>query len=179
MHLRVLALASLTSLASHRFAGRLRFESRATHLHLHPVADVHVDGRGRRCGHGLGGDGKRMRVDRKRQRIVADRHRRHVRIRPGHGNRCRRGQFGQRLAHGLAHGGGQSVSVTQQGLTCTYVLQPASRTLDAADATASFDVNTDAACNWTAAPTVPWLTLVSRGVRGRQRDRHVSRGRQY
>ena len=60
--------------------------------------------------------------------------------------------------------GGQSVSVTQQGLTCTYVLQPASRTLDAAGGTASFDVNTDAACGWTAVPMATWLTIVSGGA---------------
>jgi hypothetical protein len=58
---------------------------------------------------------------------------------------------------------GQAVSITQQGVTCAYTLLPASRTVDAAGATATFDVNTDAACNWTAAPTVPWLTLVSGG----------------
>ena len=60
--------------------------------------------------------------------------------------------------------GGQSVSVTQQGLTCTYVLQPPSRTLDAAGGTASFDVNTDAACGWTAVPMATWLTIVSGGA---------------
>ena len=59
--------------------------------------------------------------------------------------------------------GGQSVSVTQQGLTCSYALQPASRTLDAAGGTASFDVNTDAACTWTAVPMATWLTIVSGG----------------
>lgn len=59
--------------------------------------------------------------------------------------------------------GGQSVSVTQQGLTCSYALQPASRTLDAAGGTASFDVNTDGACTWTAVPMATWLTIVSGG----------------
>ena len=58
---------------------------------------------------------------------------------------------------------GQAVSVTQQGVTCSYALQPASRTVDAAGATATFDVTTDAACSWTATPTVPWLTVVSGG----------------
>lgn len=58
---------------------------------------------------------------------------------------------------------GQSVSVTQQGLVCSYVLQPANRTLDAAGGTATFDVNADAACSWTAVPMATWLTLVSGG----------------
>ena len=58
---------------------------------------------------------------------------------------------------------GQAVSVTQQGIACAYALLPASRTVDAAGATATFDVNTDAACNWTAAATAPWLSVVSGG----------------
>jgi hypothetical protein len=58
---------------------------------------------------------------------------------------------------------GQAVSVTQQGVACTYTLLPASRTVDAAGATAAFDVNTDAACNWTAVATASWLTVVSGG----------------
>jgi len=58
---------------------------------------------------------------------------------------------------------GQTVSVTQQGLSCTYTLQPASRTIDAAGATASFDVNTDAACSWTVTATAPWLSVVAGG----------------
>ena len=59
---------------------------------------------------------------------------------------------------------GQAVNVTQQGVACTYALLPASRTVDAAGATASFDVNTDASCSWTAAPTVAWLSVVSGGT---------------
>ena len=58
---------------------------------------------------------------------------------------------------------GQSVSVTQQGATCAYTLLPASRTVDAAGATASFDVNTDAGCTWSVASTAPWLSVVSGG----------------
>ncbi len=58
---------------------------------------------------------------------------------------------------------GQAVSVTQQGLVCSYVVQPADRTLDAAGGTASFDVNTDSACSWTAVPMAAWLTIVSGG----------------
>jgi hypothetical protein len=58
---------------------------------------------------------------------------------------------------------GQTVSVTQQGQSCSYTLQPAGRTVGAAGATASFDVNTDAACNWTVTTTAPWLTVVAGG----------------
>jgi hypothetical protein len=57
----------------------------------------------------------------------------------------------------------QAVAVTQQGLSCAYALVPASRTVDAAGATATFDVATDAACGWTVASTVPWLTIVAGG----------------
>jgi hypothetical protein len=59
---------------------------------------------------------------------------------------------------------GQAVSITQQGLTCSYAVQPASRVIDAAGGTASFDVNADAGCSWTAVPTAPWLTIVSGGT---------------
>ena len=59
---------------------------------------------------------------------------------------------------------GQSVSVTQQGAACAYTLTPASRTIDAAGATAAFDVSTDAACAWTAATTAPWLSIVTGGA---------------
>jgi hypothetical protein len=55
------------------------------------------------------------------------------------------------------------VSVTQQGQSCTYTLQPSSRTIDAAGATASFDVTTDGACSWTASTTAPWLAIVAGG----------------
>ena len=58
---------------------------------------------------------------------------------------------------------GQAVSVTQQGVPCAYTLLPPSRTVDADGATAAFDVNTDAACSWTAAATAPWLSVVSGG----------------
>ncbi|MFO7695154.1 MAG: BACON domain-containing carbohydrate-binding protein, partial [Vicinamibacterales bacterium] len=58
---------------------------------------------------------------------------------------------------------GQTVSVTQQGQSCTYTLQPASRTIGAAGATWSFDVNTNAACSWTVATTAPWLSVVAGG----------------
>ena len=59
---------------------------------------------------------------------------------------------------------GQSVSVTQQGVACAYALTPANRTIDAAGATAAFDVSTDAACAWTVATTAPWLSIVSGGA---------------
>ena len=73
---------------------------------------------------------------------------------------------------------GQAVSVTQQGIACAYALLPASRTFDAAGATATFDVNTDAACGWTAAATAPWLSVVSGGSGIGQRHSHLPGGRQ-
>ena len=59
---------------------------------------------------------------------------------------------------------GQAVSITQQGVTCSYIVQPPSRAMDAAGGTASFDVNADAGCSWTAVPTASWLTIVSGGT---------------
>jgi hypothetical protein len=59
---------------------------------------------------------------------------------------------------------GQTVSVTQQGAPCSYALNPASRTIDAGGATATFDVNAESACSWTAASTAAWLTIVSGGT---------------
>ncbi len=73
---------------------------------------------------------------------------------------------------------GQTVSVTQQGQSCTYTLQPASRTIDAAGATASFDVNTDAACGWTVTATAPWLSVVAGGSGSGNAHGHLSGGRQ-
>lgn len=58
---------------------------------------------------------------------------------------------------------GQSVSVTQQGVSCVYTLLPASRTVLGAEAISTFDVNTDAACTWTVTTTVAWLSVVSGG----------------
>jgi hypothetical protein len=56
---------------------------------------------------------------------------------------------------------GQTVSVTQQGESCAYMLLPPSRSFDALGGTASFDVTTAPACAWTSATAAPWLTLVS------------------
>jgi len=58
---------------------------------------------------------------------------------------------------------GQTVSVTQQGAACAYTLIPPARTVEAAGATAAFDVTTDASCSWTAAATAPWLSILSGG----------------
>jgi len=56
---------------------------------------------------------------------------------------------------------GQSVSVSQQGLACTFTLLPPSRSFDAVGGTAAFDVNTTPTCSWTIASTAPWLTVTS------------------
>ena len=58
---------------------------------------------------------------------------------------------------------GQAVSVTQQGLACSYAVDPAATTLAGVSVESGFNVTTDAACNWTATPTVPWITIVSGG----------------
>jgi WD40 repeat protein len=59
---------------------------------------------------------------------------------------------------------GQSVSVSQQGLTaCAYALLPAGRSFDAVGGTSAVDVNTTSTCSWTVASSAPWLTVVSGG----------------
>jgi hypothetical protein len=58
---------------------------------------------------------------------------------------------------------GLAVSVSQEGVTCTYVLAPPSRKLDAAGGTASFDVSVAAPCTWTVGSTAPWLTIAAGG----------------
>lgn len=55
--------------------------------------------------------------------------------------------------------------VTQEGAApppgCTYSLSPTSTTYPAAGGEGTFRVNTSAGCEWTAASTASWITLVS------------------
>lgn len=55
----------------------------------------------------------------------------------------------------------QTVTVTQQGQSCTFTLLPPGRSFDALGGTAAFDVTAAPGCAWTSATTAPWLTLVS------------------
>src|SRR5919197_950854 len=56
---------------------------------------------------------------------------------------------------------GQTVTVTQQGQTCSYSLSPASNAAPASGVAQSVSVTTTAGCNWTAASNVPWITITA------------------
>ena len=62
--------------------------------------------------------------------------------------------------------GGQTFTVTQPagegtGSGCAFALSEDKKSLDAAAATGSVDVTTDATCSWTATSLVPWITVTS------------------
>jgi BACON domain-containing protein/all-beta uncharacterized protein len=57
--------------------------------------------------------------------------------------------------------GGQTFTVTQAGLACTYALTPASQSVPAAGGTTSFTVTAPAGCAWTATPTAAWITVAA------------------
>lgn len=54
---------------------------------------------------------------------------------------------------------GQTFTVQQAGVPCSYAIVPASASVGAAAGTASVDVATTAGCAWTAASDVPWLKI--------------------
>jgi hypothetical protein len=56
---------------------------------------------------------------------------------------------------------GQTVTVAQQGLACTFSLSPQGTTIAAGGGTASFSVSASAGCTWTATTTAAWLTITS------------------
>ena len=56
---------------------------------------------------------------------------------------------------------GQSVTVNQQGLACTYTLSPSSLSFDSSGGTGSFEVAAPGTCQWTAAANASWVTVVS------------------
>jgi hypothetical protein len=54
---------------------------------------------------------------------------------------------------------GRTFTVTQQGTTCTYTINPASRTSVAAGESTSVSVTSTSACAWTAASGAAWITV--------------------
>ena len=54
--------------------------------------------------------------------------------------------------------GGQTFSVTQAALACSYSLNPTSHSASASGGSSSFDVNTTAACGWTSSGVPSWIT---------------------
>lgn len=56
---------------------------------------------------------------------------------------------------------GQTFTVDQAGITCTYVVTPTALSVGAAGGAHSVSVTAPAGCAWTASSGVPWITLTS------------------
>jgi hypothetical protein len=54
---------------------------------------------------------------------------------------------------------GSTYLVSQSGMSCTYVLEPASRSFSSAGGLSTFNVIAPAGCLWTAYSSVTWITL--------------------
>lgn len=58
---------------------------------------------------------------------------------------------------------GQTFSVTQSGIACTYALSPITASVPSGAATGTVGVTAPAACSWTATSSAAWLTVTSGG----------------
>ena len=56
--------------------------------------------------------------------------------------------------------GGQTFSVTQAALACSFSLNPTSHSAAAGGGSSSFDVNTASSCGWTSSGVPAWITGV-------------------
>jgi hypothetical protein len=54
---------------------------------------------------------------------------------------------------------GQTTTITQAGVACTYALNPAADTVLGSGATSRFTVTTQPMCSWTAIAAAPWVTI--------------------
>ncbi len=59
---------------------------------------------------------------------------------------------------------GQTVTVTQAAVACTYQITPTSGTISAAGGNATVTMSAGGHCPWTAASNVPWITIASGGT---------------
>ena len=59
--------------------------------------------------------------------------------------------------------GGQTLEVTQEGLTCRFDLQPTSQNIGAEGGSGSFTVEAANGCNWTPAVSDNWITITNGG----------------
>jgi hypothetical protein len=59
---------------------------------------------------------------------------------------------------------GQTVTVTQAAVACTYKVAPTSGTIAATGGTATTNVSAGGHCPWTATSNAPWITIVSGGA---------------
>jgi hypothetical protein len=61
---------------------------------------------------------------------------------------------------------GQTLAVTQAGVSCTYTVTPTTLSFPAGGGSASVSVTTAAGCTWSASTTTAWVTLASGGGSG-------------
>jgi hypothetical protein len=64
--------------------------------------------------------------------------------------------------------GGQTFTVTQAAVACSYSLNPTSQSVPAAGGASSFDVNTTAGCDWSSSGVPAWITGVPANGTGTQ-----------
>src|SRR5262245_44727653 len=57
--------------------------------------------------------------------------------------------------------GGQTFTVTQAGLTCSYTISPASQSVPAAGGTGSVSLTAPGGCTWTASSSAAWLSITA------------------
>jgi hypothetical protein len=58
---------------------------------------------------------------------------------------------------------GQTFTLSQAALSCSYSINPATEAIAAAGGTATIAVSTGSSCAWTSAPHAPWITIASGG----------------
>jgi hypothetical protein len=57
--------------------------------------------------------------------------------------------------------GGQTLTVTQAGITCTYTLSPTSQSFPKQGGTGTVSVTSPAGCTWTATSSQAWVTVTA------------------
>jgi hypothetical protein len=57
--------------------------------------------------------------------------------------------------------GGETFTITQAGLACTFAIAPVSASVPADATTSTISVDTLAGCTWTASSSVSWITITS------------------
>ena len=124
------------------------------------------------CAERLGAGGRRHGLDgrdvagrvcvdgRQQQHVMADGHGWRERQRQRHGGVQRGGQQQHSPRTGTLTIAGQSFSVTQPGITCTYAIAPTSGSVPAGGGTGSTGVTSPAGCAWTGVSnSTSWLTV--------------------
>ena len=56
---------------------------------------------------------------------------------------------------------GQTFTVIQQGISCTFTISPTSQSFSSSGGTGSVSVTTQSGCTWTATSNVSWITITS------------------